>query len=138
MTAYCLLESFYNLLKDWFIKYQSFSLHHSIHITTGKEFSCLKDDTIGTRIEHIHPELLIEYLTCEDKYLDVWMHLFSRTAYLHSDSSRASKSEIQEEKVSESGGVNVRYRTGWKGRWVGQLVDLLAEKLPECTVRYAF
>jgi spore photoproduct lyase family protein len=46
--------------------------------------------------------------------------------------------DLQQAKRSESGQPNVRYRTGWKGRWVGQLVDLLGEKLPECRVRYAF
>jgi spore photoproduct lyase family protein len=46
--------------------------------------------------------------------------------------------DLQEAKRSQSGQDNVRYRTGWKGRWVGQLVDLLADKLPDCTVRYAF
>jgi spore photoproduct lyase family protein len=46
--------------------------------------------------------------------------------------------DLQEPKRSQSGQVNVRYRTGWKGRWVGQLTDLIAEKLPSCRVRYAF
>ncbi|HSU00729.1 MAG TPA: spore photoproduct lyase family protein [Geodermatophilus sp.] len=46
--------------------------------------------------------------------------------------------DLQETKRSQSGQWNVRYRTGWKGRWVQQLTDLVAEKLPECRVRYAF
>ena len=46
--------------------------------------------------------------------------------------------DLQEPKQSHSGQVNVRYRTGWKGRWVQQLTDLVAETLPECRVRYAF
>jgi spore photoproduct lyase family protein len=44
----------------------------------------------------------------------------------------------QEQKRSEQGGVNVRYRTGLKGQLVRQLLDLLAERLPYCRVRYAF
>lgn len=44
----------------------------------------------------------------------------------------------QEEKRSEQGGVNVRYRTGLKGELVRQLLDLLAARLPYCRVRYAF
>ncbi len=44
----------------------------------------------------------------------------------------------QEEKRSEQGGVNVRYRAGLKGKLVAQLLALLAEKLPYCRVRYAF
>ena len=46
--------------------------------------------------------------------------------------------EWQEQKRSEQGGVNVRYRTGLKGRLVAEFRALLAEQLPECRVRYAF
>jgi len=46
--------------------------------------------------------------------------------------------DLQQVKRSQSGQWNVRYRSGWKGRWVGQLTDLIAEKLPYCHVRYAF
>ena len=46
--------------------------------------------------------------------------------------------DLQQAKRSESGQWNVRYKTPWKGRWVTQLTDLLAEKLPDCRVRYAF
>ncbi|MCF6379911.1 spore photoproduct lyase family protein [Nocardioides KLBMP 9356] len=46
--------------------------------------------------------------------------------------------DLQQVKRSQSGQVNVRYRTGWKGRWVQQLTDLVATTLPECRVRYAF
>ncbi len=44
----------------------------------------------------------------------------------------------QEAKVSQGGGVNVRYRTGYKGRLVREFVDLLDRHLPYCRVRYAF
>ena len=44
----------------------------------------------------------------------------------------------QESKVSQGGGVNVRYRTGYKGQRVREFVDLLGERLPYCRVRYAF
>jgi spore photoproduct lyase family protein len=46
--------------------------------------------------------------------------------------------DIQEEKRSESGAVNLRYRTGWKGKWLRRFLDLLAARMPYCTVRYAF
>ncbi|WP_426956497.1 spore photoproduct lyase family protein [Muricoccus radiodurans] len=46
--------------------------------------------------------------------------------------------DIQEEKLSEAGGVNLRYRTGWKGRWLSRFKALLAERMPYCQVRYAF
>jgi spore photoproduct lyase len=46
--------------------------------------------------------------------------------------------DIQEAKISEGGGTNLRYRTGWKGKWLARFKALLAESLPSCTVRYAF
>ncbi|MEA1832453.1 spore photoproduct lyase family protein [Methylobacterium durans] len=46
--------------------------------------------------------------------------------------------DIQEAKRSEGGGDNLRYRSGWKGRWLARFKALLAERMPYCTVRYAF
>lgn len=46
--------------------------------------------------------------------------------------------ENQEPKVSQRGGRNIRYRTGFKGRSVRAFTDLLAERMPYCRVRYAF
>lgn len=46
--------------------------------------------------------------------------------------------DIQEEKVSESGGMNLRYRARWKGRWLQRFKGLLADRMPYCRVRYAF
>ncbi|MBD8907465.1 spore photoproduct lyase family protein [Methylorubrum zatmanii] len=46
--------------------------------------------------------------------------------------------DIQETKRSEGGGDNLRYRTGWKGKWLTRFKVLLAEHLPYCRVRYAF
>ena len=46
--------------------------------------------------------------------------------------------DIQEVKRSQSGQVNVRYRTGWKGQWVQQFRDLVDQHLPGCRIRYAF
>lgn len=44
----------------------------------------------------------------------------------------------QEAKVSQGGGHNVRYRTGYKGRMVRSFLELLERRLPYCRVRYAF
>ncbi len=46
--------------------------------------------------------------------------------------------DTQEAKVSEGGGANVRYRTGYKGRLVSEFKQLLARRMPYCRVRYAF
>ncbi|MCK8787973.1 spore photoproduct lyase family protein [Roseomonas sp. NAR14] len=45
---------------------------------------------------------------------------------------------LQEEKLSESGAVNLRYRHGKKGRMLAVFRDLVARHLPCCRIRYAF
>ncbi|KTS03982.1 spore photoproduct lyase family protein, partial [Microbacterium testaceum] len=45
---------------------------------------------------------------------------------------------LQEEKTSQNGAVNVRYRHPLKAQSVAALTELIAEKLPYCRVRYAF
>ncbi|AQS88671.1 radical SAM domain-containing protein [Neoasaia chiangmaiensis NBRC 101099] len=46
--------------------------------------------------------------------------------------------DLQENKKSEGGMINLRYRHRWKGRWLGQLRDWMAEIIPYCAIRYAF
>ncbi|MDG6105623.1 spore photoproduct lyase family protein [Dactylosporangium aurantiacum] len=46
--------------------------------------------------------------------------------------------DLQQAKRSENGFVNVRYRTGSKGRYVAALLDLIGRRTPYCHVRYAF
>ncbi|ADO75025.1 spore photoproduct lyase family protein [Stigmatella aurantiaca] len=45
---------------------------------------------------------------------------------------------LQEAKVSQGGGANVRYRTGMKGKLVEEFKQLLSQHMPYCRVRYAF
>lgn len=44
----------------------------------------------------------------------------------------------QETKRSQSGGLNVRYRSGWKGARVRELLALIERRTPWLRVRYAF
>ena len=46
--------------------------------------------------------------------------------------------ELQEQKVSENGARNVRYRAGDKRVHLARFTALLEERLPSCAVRYAF
>ncbi len=46
--------------------------------------------------------------------------------------------ELQEAKVSETGGHNVRYRRGLKGELVEDFCSMLRSRLPSCAIRYAF
>jgi spore photoproduct lyase family protein len=46
--------------------------------------------------------------------------------------------ENQQAKISQGGGHNIRYRTGYKGQMVRAFLELLERRLPYCRVRYAF
>jgi spore photoproduct lyase len=46
--------------------------------------------------------------------------------------------ELQEAKRSQNGAVNVRYRSGTKGRWVREFVHMVEQTAPYLRVRYAF
>ena len=46
--------------------------------------------------------------------------------------------DLQEIKISNTGGENVRYRHGYKGGLIGQFRGLMARHLPYCPIRYIF
>jgi spore photoproduct lyase family protein len=46
--------------------------------------------------------------------------------------------DMQERKVSQTGGLNVRYRRGVKRRLVDEFCELVRRRLPYCEIRYAF
>jgi spore photoproduct lyase family protein len=46
--------------------------------------------------------------------------------------------DLQQPKRSQTGGWNVRYRTGTKGRYVAALTELISATTPWCRIRYAF
>ena len=46
--------------------------------------------------------------------------------------------DLQEEKLSQSGMTNLRYRHGWKAQWLARLRGWLGETMPYCDIRYAF
>ena len=46
--------------------------------------------------------------------------------------------DLQETKISNTGGENVRYRHGYKGRLLTEFRSLMSKHLPYCPIRYAF
>jgi hypothetical protein len=89
------------------------------------------DDTIGHRAKaQLAAEVI--FLTHNDRLHEVNLGWHPKGEDL------IWRPDIQQPKRSQTGGVNVRYRTGLKGRWVGELTALIARRMPYCTVRYAF
>jgi DNA repair photolyase len=78
-------------------------------------------------------------LACEVIFLTHNEQLHEVNVVWHPKAERMLwRPDIQETKYSQTGGRNVRYKTGFKGRMVGDFVALLHQKLPYCRVRYAF
>jgi spore photoproduct lyase len=46
--------------------------------------------------------------------------------------------DIQEQKWSQSGMQNLRYRASWKRQWLNRFIGWLGTSMPYCDVRYAF
>ncbi len=46
--------------------------------------------------------------------------------------------DLQETKFSQTGDKNVRYKRGFKGTLVDALCNLIHDRIPHCTIRYAF
>lgn len=46
--------------------------------------------------------------------------------------------DIQEQKWSESGMQNLRYKASWKWQWLNRFIGWLKTSMPYCEVRYAF
>jgi DNA repair photolyase len=89
------------------------------------------DDTIGDRAkEQLAAEII--FLTHNERLHEVNLRWHPKAEEL------LWRPELQEAKVSQGGGVNVRYRTGYKGRLVEEFQRLLARRMPYCRVRYAF
>ena len=89
------------------------------------------DDTIGDRAkEQLAAEII--FLTHNERLHEVNLRWHPKAEEL------LWRPELQETKVSQGGGVNVRYRTGYKGRLVEEFQELLARRMPYCRVRYAF
>ena len=102
---------------DWLDRYDE--LFHQI------------DDTIPERVKR---ELACEviFLTHNERLHEVNMGWHPTAEdYLWTPTN-------QEAKVSQGGGHNVRYRTGYKGRMVRLFLELLERRMPYCRVRYAF
>jgi DNA repair photolyase len=89
------------------------------------------DDTLGDKAkEQLAAEII--FLTHNERLHEVNLRWHPKAEEL------LWRPELQEAKVSQGGGVNVRYRTGYKGRLVEEFKELLARRMPYCRVRYAF
>ena len=89
--------------KDFFenrlIENQSFPIHHTLHITFGKQFTTFENDSISPSIKHINPKLFVQGLTRKDKHMKLLILLSEFSTNLHSNGSRSTKSKVKQHKV---------------------------------------
>ena len=89
------------------------------------------DDTLDARAkEQVAAELI--FLTHNAQLHDVNLRWHPKAE------DALWRPDLQEAKISNTGGENVRYRHGYKGRLVAEFKDLAARGLPCCPIRYAF
>ena len=94
-----MLEAIDNLLQDGLVEYQLLAFHDGHHVTTRQQFATLQNDAVGTRIEHVHPQFLVEYLARKDEYLHLRIELLGLTADFHTYRCRATQSEVEQHEV---------------------------------------
>ena len=99
-----------------------------------EDYAALFEQVDGTVSEPARSQLAAEviFLTHNDRLHEVNLAWHPRAEEL------LWVPHLQEAKVSETGGRNVRYRRGLKGRLIEEFVALLRKKLPYCPIRYAF
>ena len=96
-------------------------------------------DELFREIEDMVPERVKRELACEVIFLTHNERLHEVNLGWHPTAEDYLWTpQSQEAKVSQGGGHNVRYRTGYKGRMVRAFLELLERRMPYCRVRYAF
>ena len=95
------------------------------------ELFTMLDDTISDRAKQ-QLQAEVAFLTHNEELHEVNLNWHPKGEEL------IWKPDIQETKVSGTGGINLRYKRNLKRVWVDQFCALLREKLPYCGIRYAF
>ena len=96
-----MLEAVDDFLKDGLVENHLLSLHDARHIGPGQQLATLQTDTVATSIEHVHPELLVQDLSCEYQHFHLWVALFGMSAYLHAYGSRTTQPQVEQHQVGK-------------------------------------
>ena len=63
---------------------------------TRQQFAALENDAVGSGIEHVDPQLFVQYLAREDEYLDLRIHLLGLPANLDAYGSGTAQAEVEQ------------------------------------------
>ena len=68
---------------------------------TRQQFTRFQDNAVGTGVENVDPEFLVEYLASEDKHLDTGVHLLCRATQFDADGGGTAQSEVKQYEVGQ-------------------------------------
>ena len=85
-----MLETVNNLLQDGLVEHQLFALHNGHHVATCQQLTGLENDAVGSCIEHVDPQLLVEDFASKDEDAYLRVQLLGLTAQLNADGSATS------------------------------------------------
>ena len=99
-----------------------------------EDWKLLIDELNSSINDHVKKQLVVEiiFLTHNEQLHEVNMSWHPKAEEV------LWVPDIQETKYSQTGGKNVRYKKGFKGGLVEELLELVKRDMPYCKIRYAF
>ena len=97
IAAHILTETLNEFFEHRLVEDIALACHHIVYLVFCEQFACLERYTVGTGIEHIDPQLLVEELACEHEHLHLWMLFFHSRTDFHTHSCRATKTKVKEQ-----------------------------------------
>ena len=94
-----MLEAVDNLFEDGLVEHHLLALHHTRHVGPCQQFAALEADAVATCIEHIHPQLFVEYLAGEDEHFHVRIRLLGVAANLDTHGGAAAQTKVEQHQV---------------------------------------
>ena len=120
LRRYGMFEALDYLLEDRLVEHQLLALHDGHHIATGQQFATLQDNAIGTSIEHVDPQLLVQDLAREDEDAHLRIGLLGLTTDLDAYGGGTTQPQVEQYEV----GLLLLDETPEAGFIVGSTNDL--------------
>ena len=99
LLADVLAEAGHDFLEERFVEDQVAAMHHLHHVVALKEVPRLENDAVGTSVEYINPEALVQDFSGKDENLHVGKASAQLSADIHPYRCAASESEVEQNEV---------------------------------------
>ena len=94
-----LFETFHNLLQNRIIEDKLLAVHHRLYIRSSQQFPGLQDDTVGSGLQCIYPQLFVKPFAGKDQHFQFRTLTVQAGTDVHSDGGRSAQSQIQENQI---------------------------------------